>query len=109
VQADQLEDAAQGEMLRRPGSPSKDCSGSGSRRGVLFVLVLAGLILPVAAGLVSAALPILVGLPSRCRVGLPTRRLLAGGLVTSGASGDALQRVAECLLGLVGCWACAMA
>jgi CubicO group peptidase (beta-lactamase class C family) len=46
----------------------------------------------MASGLVSAALPILVGLPiplvgSVCRLGA----LLTGGLVASGASGDALR------------------
>jgi hypothetical protein len=85
VQADQLEDAAQVEILRRPLSPSEDCRVPGAV-GVLLVLALAGLVPIVAAGLVPAAVAVLMGFAiplvgSVWRLGA----LLAGGLVAIGS------------------------
>jgi hypothetical protein len=61
VQADQLEDAAQVEILRRPTFAPARTAGVPGAVGVLLVLALAGLVLIVAAGLVPAAVAVLMG------------------------------------------------
>jgi hypothetical protein len=63
VQADQLEDVAQVEILRRPTFAPARTAGVPGAVGVLLVLALAlaGLVLIVAAGLVPAAVAVLMG------------------------------------------------